>query len=365
MLSSVKIFGAGSIGNHLANASRRLGWSVSLCDIDGAALDRAKNDIYPGRYGHWDADIALHLVDDAPVGGHDLIIVGTPPDAHIPVAMGCLQEKPKALLIEKPLATPDLAGLVTLQQQAAELGVTVFVGYDHAVSTAITILQDHLSQSDYGRLITLDVDFREHWHGIFSAHHWLSGPSDSYLGFWRRGGGACGEHSHAINMWQHLSDINEMGKIQTVSAEIDYVKKDGCDFDRVCLLQVETENGLIGRIVQDVVTFPVRKEAYLQYESGAAKWHCGGNPKGDVIAYGPFPEPLKTHIVEKTRPDDFIAELNHITQTLQSNARSPISLERGLETMLVIAAAHRSAQEGCKIAIDYDRGPCLEALSPA
>ncbi len=32
----VKIFGAGSIGNHLANAARVLGWSVDLCDVDGA-----------------------------------------------------------------------------------------------------------------------------------------------------------------------------------------------------------------------------------------------------------------------------------------------------------------------------------------
>jgi phosphoglycerate dehydrogenase-like enzyme len=29
---NVKILGAGSIGNHLANASRRLGWNVTLCD---------------------------------------------------------------------------------------------------------------------------------------------------------------------------------------------------------------------------------------------------------------------------------------------------------------------------------------------
>ncbi len=44
---NVKILGAGSIGNHLANASRRLGWQVTLCDMDPAALQRTKEDIYP------------------------------------------------------------------------------------------------------------------------------------------------------------------------------------------------------------------------------------------------------------------------------------------------------------------------------
>ena len=34
----VKIYGAGSIGNHLANASRQLDWRVDICDIDAKAL---------------------------------------------------------------------------------------------------------------------------------------------------------------------------------------------------------------------------------------------------------------------------------------------------------------------------------------
>ena len=51
---NVKIYGSGSIGNHLAQASRRMGWSVDMCDIDDEALIRAKNEIYPARYGSWD-----------------------------------------------------------------------------------------------------------------------------------------------------------------------------------------------------------------------------------------------------------------------------------------------------------------------
>ena len=39
----VKIHGAGSIGNHLAQASRRMGWSVHICDVDSKALERTKN----------------------------------------------------------------------------------------------------------------------------------------------------------------------------------------------------------------------------------------------------------------------------------------------------------------------------------
>ncbi|MGI9317081.1 MAG: Gfo/Idh/MocA family protein [bacterium] len=362
MLNSTKIFGAGSIGNHLANAARRLGMDVVLCDIDSAALERARSDIYPSRYGSWDPDIKLSLVEQAPKNECDLVIVGTPPDSHIELALNALDEKPKALLIEKPLSTPSLESLPELYAKADSLGVAVFVGYDHAVSKSITKLESLVRDSEYGGLITLDVEFREHWQGIFSAHPWLDGPKDSYLGFWQRGGGACGEHSHAINMWQHLADICDKGRISNVSAEIEYVNDGSCEYDRLCLVHVETESGMKGRIVQDVVTFPVRKEAFMQFEKGALHWHCGGDPTGDIVSTSLFPEPMNQILVEKTRPDDFIAELSHIKSAVENGSKSPISLERGLETMLVIAASHLSAREGRKVSIDYSRGPVASAL---
>ena len=50
----IKIYGAGSIGNHLTHASRRMGWEVTVCDVSATALDRMRNQIYPSRYGIWD-----------------------------------------------------------------------------------------------------------------------------------------------------------------------------------------------------------------------------------------------------------------------------------------------------------------------
>ena len=92
----VKIFGAGSIGNHLAHASRELGWEVVVCDVDQAALIRMQEETYPSRYGQWDCSINLCLSNEAPVGGFDLICVGTPPDQHVTLALQALEERPAA-----------------------------------------------------------------------------------------------------------------------------------------------------------------------------------------------------------------------------------------------------------------------------
>tara|TARA_B100001248_G_scaffold260684_1_gene249612 strand:+ start:16173 stop:16328 length:156 start_codon:yes stop_codon:yes gene_type:complete len=46
------------------------------------------------------------------------------------LAFEALKEKPKAILTVKPFATPDLAELYSL---AKDLGVKMYVGYDHSV----------------------------------------------------------------------------------------------------------------------------------------------------------------------------------------------------------------------------------------
>ena len=224
-MKNVKILGAGSIGNHLANAARHLDCSVDLCDIDPAALDRTRTDIYPQRYGEWDEAIRLFIMDDAPTGGYDLICIGTPPDTHISLALDALDEKPRVLLVEKPLCGPDLAGAQELADRAEAEEVVVFAGYDHVVGAAVGAVADWAANgrsSDCA--ITIDVEFREHWGGIFAAHPWLDGPQDSYLGFWQRGGGTCSEHSHAINLWQHFAHLVGAGRVAEVSAMIDYVE---------------------------------------------------------------------------------------------------------------------------------------------
>lgn len=363
-MERIKILGAGSIGNHLAHAARRRGCSVDLCDIDPAALDRTRQDIYPGRYGEWDPAIRLFQSDDAPRGGYDLICIGTPPDLHLSLALAALEENPAALLVEKPLCGPGLETAKDFTEKAHAAEIQVFVGYDHVVGAAATTAAGLIGDG-LGEVETIDVEFREHWGGIFAAHPWLDGPRDSYLGYWRRGGGACGEHSHAINLWQHFAHKTGGGRVVEVSAMLDYVRDGALDYDRLALLHLKTESGLIGRVVQDVVTRPMRKFARIQARGGWIEWHCGYRPGCDAVVSLIGGDEEAEQIFEKTRPDDFIRELDHIDDCLKRGtaAQSPIALQRGLETMLVVAAAHRSASSGRTIRIDHHRGPTPEALS--
>ena len=362
----VKIIGAGSIGNHLAQASRRMGWDVVITDADSKALERTKNDIYPKRYGAWDSAIQLFKAGDEPRGGFDIIMIGTPPDSHMKLALSAIQENPRLLHIEKPLATPDLAGVAEFEVAMAEyLNTIVTVGYDHAVAQSAEFVRDFVSgrsleakppagglasnaSKPLGEILTIDVEFREHWRGIFSAHPWLAGPEDSYLGYWRRGGGAGGEHSHALHLWLFFARLLGWGGIADARAMFDIRKENGAEYDRIAAFLLKTEKGGMGRVVQDVVTYPVRKWARLQGERGFIEWICGGAPEGDLVRWQTEGEEEQKKIFAKKRPDDFYREITHYQKLLAGEMKiedSPLSYARGLEVMRILESAHRERQK--------------------
>ncbi len=360
----VKINGAGSIGSHLANASRLMGWDVLICDTDANALNRVKNQIYPQRYGMWDEQIRLCLVRDIPKEDFDIVIIGTPPDSHLNIAIHTLkEERPQILLVEKPLCTPDLENAQMLYELASRHETVVCVGYNHTLGQNSVEAEKILRKGIPGKFITMNAGFQEYWGGIFKAHPWLAGPHESYLGFYERGGGACGEHSHAINIWQHFAHILKLGKIVEVSAFMDMVENRKVTYDRICNINIKTNNGHYGMITQDVVTEPPCKRLRIQGDEGFLEWYVNLNSESDAVIYQKKEEDLIKKILPKKRPDDFKWEIMHLLEMMEGKIQdSPISLERGLDTMMVIAAAYLSHQQKRIMKIDYSKGYCLEAI---
>ena len=129
----VKIYGAGSIGNHYSYAFRKRSWKVKVYDIDKKALQRMKKNIYPSRYGKWDDKIELTNKNDNEY--YDLIVIGTPPDTHLKLANKILERSPPKLLhIEKPFCTPDLKYLDKFLKNLKKTKTKVVSGYNHTLS---------------------------------------------------------------------------------------------------------------------------------------------------------------------------------------------------------------------------------------
>ncbi|MBI4088140.1 Gfo/Idh/MocA family oxidoreductase [Candidatus Kaiserbacteria bacterium] len=343
MALQVKIIGAGSIGNHLAQASRRMGWDVTVVDADPKALERMKNDIYPTRYGAWDPEIRQFVAGEEPKGGYDIIMIGTPPHVRMPLALRALKEKPRVLFLEKPLTfpfDPNLSKFVNaLRKQKKTLAL---IGYDHAVAASTNRVAELLKQKTIGESLTLDVEFREHWQGIFKAHPWLSGPEDSYLGYWKKGGGASGEHSHALHLWQRLARAAGLGDWKKVGSLLKIEKTGKAEYDSIAAFLIETTAGKVGRVVQDVVTLPTRKWARVQGTDGFIEWLCNGHPTGDIVRFAGKDGEVHEEIFAKKRPDDFYAEMAHIDDILNKKVKladSPLAFASGVAVMRVLETA--------------------------
>ncbi len=362
-MHSIRIIGAGSIGNHLANAARSFGWQVTLTDNDPAALERARVSIYPQRYGAWDSAITLKDSRAAMAEPADVVFIGTPPDTHIAIANAVLDSAaPKAIIIEKPLAGPNLAGCAELAERVKKAGIFAGVGYNHTLGQNTLTAQKLLATGEIGPISTISARTREHWGGIFKAHPWLAGPADSYLGFSSRGGGAAGEHSHGINIWQHFAHEIGAGRVSEVSATLDISNEAGTSYDRLCFIAMRTESGLTGDVIQDVVTVPSEKSCRIQGRDGFIDWRVNHRPGHDAVLSGNGESVTET-LLAKTRAEDFRAEIAHLQEVLAGRvASSPISLERGLDTMMVIAAAFKSHKTGRRVRIDWRKGYTPEAL---
>jgi predicted dehydrogenase len=156
------------------------------------------------------------------------------------------------------------------------------------------------------------------------------------------------------------------GRVAEIDATLRYRKSGDADYDELCLLQLQTDTGFVGRVVQDVVTSPPSKTAWIQGSKGSLTWTNGYAAGKDALAitYQNSPEPVLREF-EKTRADDFLEEIRHIQAALEHGQPSPISLESGLDTMLAIAGAHRSNQSKRRVRIVYDRGYNTGALENA
>ena len=65
------------------------------------------------------------------------------------------------------------------------------------------------------------------------------------------------------------------GRVREVQATVKYINGKGVHYDEICLINLVTEKGLIGRVVQDVITSPPRKWARIQAVNGYVEWLCG------------------------------------------------------------------------------------------
>jgi predicted dehydrogenase len=341
-----KVIGAGSIGNHLAHALRTLEVDVTIVDVDADALERTKTVIYPERYGAFDPAITLAHPDTVGDAAFDLCVIGTPPDTHLKIATAELGHGHRAILIEKPLAAPGVQKLLDFAAKAQKSDTRVLVAYNQRIKTNTVEFLSRVRAEGRGSVTAISGRMREDWAGILKAHPWLKSATDSYLGHTSRGGGALYEHSHAVDFSLFIAHELGQGRPVRVKCESEKVSHAEGSYDKSATLAIEMSSGLVVDVVQDLSTWPADKSLDAVFEKGGVRWEMHGDHDSVIssIAGGASEEMT----IPKTRPDDFLPEISHVVELLNSTEQwnSPLDLSEALYTSLVLEAALESSETG-------------------
>lgn len=340
-MKEVLIFGSGSIGNHFANACRKINLSVSVTDISLNALLRMKNKIYPSRYSKWDSKIKLINYTEVfkLKKNFDLIIVGTPPSTHYGLMNKIFDELTfEKLMIEKPFTTYqtkfDQKKLNLLSNKKK-----IFVGYNHSISQGFFYYQNLIKKIKKKDILSIDVNWREGWKGILNAHFWNKDEFSSYLGNLSQGGGSIHEHSHGIHLIVCLSKILNF-KLPNKIAKFKFLKKKNKKiyYDNYVNINWKHKDFLIN-YVSDLISEPANKSISIYTKRTKYELIFNYKKKYDLIRITNLDSNLEIlRYFKKKRASDFINEINHImnTNSKLKYKNSFINLAKGIETQMLI-----------------------------
>lgn len=334
-MKKILIIGAGSIGNHFANACRKLGYNISVTDISSKSLRLMKTKIFPKRYKTWDQNIKLvshtDLKESLKKNTYDLAIIGTPPDTHLQIFNQIKYYNIKNILIEKPLCSFKQNENLFLRYPK---NLKVFCGYNHSVSKSFNYFVKKIQNKKFS---FIKVNWNESWHGILGAHFWMKNEYDSYLGDYKMGGGALQEHSHGLHLMLIVSKILKINinrkKIKSISMLKSLRKK---KYDVLNLINyISNKVSLFLEInlinnppIKNLICFSNRRT--LEY---VVNYRPGFDAVIEVID-----NKSKVKLFKKDRSSDFIDEIQHIF-SIKSKLQyqlSPINLKYGIDTIKTI-----------------------------
>lgn len=344
-MKKVLIFGAGSIGNHLANASRKCNLNVSVVDISSEALKRMKNVVYPSRYKKWDQNIKFLNYKDIFESNENyhLIIVGTPPETHLEL-LSKIKNKLnyKKILIEKPLTTFNEKN-TNFSKSVKEKNI--YVGYNHSVSKSFLYFCNLIKKKiKTNEISCLEINWREGWTGILNAHFWLKNEFNSYLGDIKRGGGSLHEHSHGLHLIICLEKILNFKLPKKFNLNICYKKNKSQKiyYDNFANINWRVNNFIIN-YTTDLISEPAEKSIKIYTKNKIYVLIFNYQKKSDKIEIQDknISSKKKVILFKKKRSTDFINEIKHLTNMNSKNLykKSFLKLENSLRVQSILSNA--------------------------
>jgi predicted dehydrogenase len=324
MSHSVLIVGVGSIGErHLRcfAATRRA--RLSLCEVN-PTLRAAVAERYSvqGAFGQ---------LEDALAAGPEVVVVCTPANSHLPIALAAARTGAH-LLIEKPLST-SFDGLAELQHESAQRQLTAAVAYVYRAHPALAAMREAIRSGRFGEPVEIVAKCGQHFPLYRPAYR------EIYYRDRATGGGAVQDAiTHFMNAGEWL-----VGPVDRLVAELDHQVLEGVTVEDT--VHVLTRHGRVmgcfslnqHQAPNESTITVICRGGTVRFEAHENRWCWMTEPAGAW-----HDEPCGS--VERDTP--FIRQAEAFLDAVESRHAPLCSLDEGAQTLRVNLAILASAEAG-------------------
>lgn len=324
----ILIIGAGSVGKRHARNLASLGCRVSCTD--------PRED----RRAEMAGEVALvaGFADEKQAlaaGSYDGVVIGSPPNMHVPQAIAAL-EAGLPVLLEKP-AAPTAAAAKTLAAAVDKASAPLLMGYTWRWWPPLAGVRKRLADKENGDVLHVQFHMSAHladWH-----------PWEPYQEFFmsRRelGGGALLDESHWIDLMLWL-----FGVPAKVSGRIEKISPLEIDSDDNVDLAFVYESG--PRVTMHLDLYGRPHEKFIRFVGTEGTLFWSADPNETRLAHG-WKQEWQTESHSCERNDMFVAVAREFLDVVGGKPVTTCTMADGLKVLEVIEAARKASDTGCTV----------------
>lgn len=319
----VLVVGSGSIGErHTRCFLKTERVVVAICESQAETRDRVAI--------AYELEEAFSNIDDALQQNWDAVLIATPADTHVPIALRAVVTG-AALLIEKPLAT-TLSGIPQLQDEVNRRGAIAAVSYNYRAHPGLQAMKDYLDDGSLGRplqvISTVGQDFA----------YFRPAYRDTYFSDHATGGGAIHDAlSHHINLAEWL-----VGPITQIFADAAHQKLEGVSVEDT-VSAMARHGDVMATYSLNLYQLPNEVGITVICENGALRFELQNSCLRRMIDHdqGWIDEPYPL----ADRDDWYVSNANAFLDAVEGKREPLCSLDEGIQTLCTILAAHESLRD--------------------
>jgi predicted dehydrogenase len=321
---TVLIVGVGSIGlRHLRCFQNTGRVNLSICENNAKLRSQVAAEYHIDQH-YPDLDSAL-------ADPHDIAVIATPANLHIPMAIR-LAEAGLHLLLEKPLST-GFEGIDTLQGILQKRNLVSVVAYVHRANPVLRAMKDAIASGRFGRPVEVVANCGQNFPTYRPAYR------DTYYRNRATGGGAIQDAlTHILNAAEWL-----VGPIDRLAADAAHQVLEGVEVEDTA--HILTRHGQVlgcyslnqHQAPNETTITVVCDQGTARFEFHQNRWRWMTRPE----------EPWHDEQFEALPRDAlFINQANAFLDTVEGRVPPLCSLEEGIQTLRVNLAALAAVDQG-------------------